>query len=319
MQRFSTALLASALVLGSSLSASAYCRTHTCEFDGRQVCQVDPVTGCGTGGEPARWDGSCISFAVQVEGSEEEDISAETLRLLVAAGFRSWSDGECEGGALTPSLTASYRGETVCDQVEYNCGEQNDNIVMFRDGPSALSANTIALSTIIANLRTGEILDVDIEINSQDFDFYVSPAAPRPGAQDLRLVLNHELGHMLGLSHSTDPEALMRAEYEGDDAIPARDDMNGMCSVFEPSEEDPTCSLEAIEGEGACVGTDGVCPGVAPGAKRSGCSFPMGQMTGWGGFVMGVGVSLCVLLRRRRNPPCSPRRSHSPRRARRED
>ena len=309
MQQSSAALLASALVLTSSFTASAYCRTHTCEFDGRQLCEVDPETGCGTGGELARWDSSCITFAVQVDGSDDEGISAETLSELVSAGFRSWSDGDCDGAGpsvLSPSLAASYRGETVCDQVEYNCGEPNDNIVMFRDDVSSLSANTIALSTIIANLRTGEILDVDIEINSQDFDFYISPEAPKPGAQDLRLVLNHELGHMLGLSHSTDSQALMRAEYEGSDPLPAGDDVSGMCSVFATSDEDPSCRVEVILGSGACVGIDGVCPGVVP-SDRSGCSFPAGQMTGWGGFVMGVGLGLCGLWRRRRKPRCSSR------------
>lgn len=315
MQSSTTALLASALVLTSSLTASAYCRTYTCEFDGRQTCEVDPVTGCGSGGELARWDGNCISFAVQVDGSEDENISAETLRKLVSAGFRSWSDGDCDGagpGVLTPSLTAAYRGETTCDQVEYNCGEQNDNVVMFRDGASSLTANTIALSTIIANLRTGEILDVDIEINSQDFDFYVSPAEPRPGAQDLRLVLNHELGHMLGLSHSLASEALMRAEYGGSNPLPSQDDMNGMCDVFVRSEEDPSCALEVIEGEGACVGSDGVCPAEVA-TKRQDCSFRAGQMTGWSGFVMGVGLGLCALLRRRRIPLGSPAARSSPR------
>jgi hypothetical protein len=170
---------------------------------------------------------------------------------------------------------------------------------MFRDDPSLLAANTIALSTIIANLRTGEILDVDIEINSQDFDFYVSPADPRPGAQDLRLVLNHELGHLLGLSHSMDSQALMRAEYGGSNPLPAPDDVSGMCSVFVTSEEDPRCAGGAIEGEGECVGIDGVCPAEVA-SKRDGCSFGAGQMTGSGGFVMGVGLGLCVLLRRGR-------------------
>lgn len=307
MQRFTTALLSSALVLTASLTASAYCRTHTCEFDGRQICAVDPETGCSSGGELAGWDSDCISFAVQVDGSEEENISAETLRQLVSAGFRSWSDADCDGrGVLSPSLTASYRGETVCDEVEYNCGLPNENIVMFRDDPSLLAANTIALSTIIANLRTGEILDVDIEINSQDFDFYVSPTDARPGAQDLRLVLNHELGHMLGLSHSLDSQALMRAEYGGSNPWPAPDDVSGMCSVFATSAEDPSCEVGAIEGAGECVGTDAVCPAEVA-SKREGCSFRGGQMTGSGGFVMGVGVGLCVLLRRRRNPRGSPR------------
>lgn len=305
MQRLAACLLTSAFMGTLSVAAGAYCRTHTCEFAGREVCEVDPVTGCGSGGVPAGWGSSCLSFAVQVEGSADEGISALTLRQLVSAGFRTWSDAECEGvgpSVLSPSLRASFRGETDCDQVEYNCGEPNDNIVMFRDTGSSLSANTIALSTIIANLRTGEILDVDIELNSQDFDFYISPAPPTPGAQDLRLVLNHELGHMLGLSHSRDAQALMRAEYEGSNPLPAADDVRGMCSVFEPSEADPACPVAAIEGGGACVGSDGRCPApIGAASQRSGCVLGPRGVTGSGAFSMGLGLGLCAVLRRRAN------------------
>src|SRR6185436_15781932 len=129
--------------------------------------------------------------------------------------------------------------------VEFNCGAgpDNDHIVMFRDSGGDLPQTTIALSTIIANTNTGEILDVDIEINSQDFDFYLDDSAGRragaDGAHDLRLVLNHELGHFLGLSHTLVPGALMRAAYDGFDRNPARDDVAGMCKTLTPAGTDP--------------------------------------------------------------------------------
>jgi len=155
-------------------SAWAYCQTHTCEFSGTQMCTWDAAAGCWTGGAVAHWGSSCIDYAVQLDGSRAENISSSTLASVLEDGFRIWSNVSC-GDGVSPELTASYRGLTSCDRVEFNCGalHDNDNVVMFRDNRSDLSATTIALSTIIANTNTGEILDVDVEINSQDFDFYV--------------------------------------------------------------------------------------------------------------------------------------------------
>jgi hypothetical protein len=265
-------LFAAAGVLCAPASALAYCRTHTCEFDGTEVCDTDPETGCSMGGELAHWRSGCITYAVQLDGSREENISPDALQGLLEDGFRAWSDVDCAGSPGTPPLSASYRGETSCDEVEYNCGAQEDNanIVMFRDSNSELSAFTIALSTIIANLNTGEILDVDVELNSQRFEFYVDEADARADAHDLRLVVNHELGHFLGLSHSRVSGALMRSEYEGSSLLPAADDIAGMCSIFPASASDPACSAESVLDQ--CLGADSRCP-VPVQAKSRGCAL----------------------------------------------
>ncbi len=294
-------LLAAAGLLSAPASALAFCRTHTCEFDGTEVCDVDARTGCSIGGELAHWPSGCISYAVQLDGSADADISAEALQGLLEDGFRAWSDVECAGSAGTPPLSAFYRGETSCDQVEYNCGarEDNANIVMFRDGDSDLSGFTIALSTIIANLNTGEILDVDVEINSRTFDFYVDDADARDEAHDLRLVINHELGHFLGLSHSREAGALMRAEYEGSNLLPAADDIAGMCSIFPASGSDPACSGESVLDQ--CLGSDSRCP-VPVQSSTGGCGIaPMqGAAVPAGVWLLSAACVAIALARPRR-------------------
>jgi hypothetical protein len=259
-------------------SAAAFCQTHTCEFSGTQMCTWDAAAGCWTGGAIAHWGSSCMNFVVQRDGSREEGISADELRGVLQDGFRIWSQVDC-GSGLSPELSASYRGQTRCNRVEFNCGARrdNDNIVMFRDGSSDLSETTIALSTIIANTGTGEILDVDIEINSRDFDFYLNDADARPRAHDLRLVLNHELGHFLGLSHTLEKGALMRAAYDGFDRFPAPDDVAGMCRALEQSATDPSCSVERSSGE--CVGIDATCPVEVQAIDDGGCSVSVGPGT----------------------------------------
>jgi Matrixin len=318
MQRFRIVRLVPLLILlstGLPRSAWAFCQTHTCEFSGTQMCTWDAAAGCWTGGAVAHWGSSCISYAVQASGSREEGISPSELASVLDDGFRSWSDVDCGSNGLSPGLTASYRGPTGCDRVEYNCGEKqdndnpgNDNIVMFRDGRSDLSATTIALSTIIANTSTGEILDVDVEINSQDFDFYVNEQDARPEAHDLRLVLNHELGHFLGLSHTLAAGALMRAAYDGFDRFPAADDVAGICKTLKPQSSDPVCSAPSIDGAGVCVGADASCPAPLLQIEEGGCALSPGQASarqrtshpagnGSSGLWLLLGTGLLLLVR----------------------
>jgi hypothetical protein len=328
MQRLRIVWLILALVtIGQPRSAWAFCQTHTCEFSGTQMCTWDAAAGCWTGGAVAHWGSSCIDYAVQLDGSRDERISSTTLASVLEDGFRIWSDVSCGADGLTPELTASYRGLTRCDRVEFNCGslQDNDNVVMFRDNRSDLSATTIALSTIIANTNTGEILDVDVEINSQDFDFYVDAANARPQAHDLRLVLNHELGHFLGLSHTLAPGALMRAAYDGTDRFPAPDDIAGMCKTLTQARTDPACSAEPSTGE--CVGSDATCPpSVQPIEESGGCSLAApgraGPTPAGGRFslawLLGTGLLLFVRGRSTRRRPRNlqwPNRMHSLRRA----
>lgn len=311
MQRIVTSVLAALLATAVPASARAFCQTYTCEFENRGAsCDYDRETGCNSGGVVAHWGSSCISYAVQGDGSIDEDISADELRQLVDEGFAAWTDADCSdvtsvATGATPDFTAVYRGETECDSVEYNCGEGDDNanIVMFRDGDADLSTSTIALSTIIANLRTGEILDVDIEINSQDFDFYIDPSEARRDSQDLRIVINHELGHMLGLSHTFVPGSLMRAAYDSGSPLPAPDDVAGMCAVFGASRSDPECDVSAIEGAGACVGPDSTCPAAVQ-PREDGCTVATAgdaaPAAGLGVFFLAFGASLVRVMRPRR-------------------
>jgi hypothetical protein len=175
---------------------------------------------------------------------------------------------------------------------------------MFRDGQSDLPASTIALSTIMANLKTGEILDVDVELNSDRFDFYLTDATAKPNAHDLRLVLNHELGHFLGLSHTLVQGALMRAAYDGINRFPAPDDIAGMCHALSVGPADPMCSAPLVVDGGACVGSDSSCPvsvARASAGGGGGCALELpAESAGGSIFAVSAALSACGLRRLRR-------------------
>lgn len=253
------------LVLFAAAPSFAFCRTRTCEFDQNVSCEEDPVTLCSTVGVEAYWGIGCIPFAIQRDGSPIDGISADELRAVVENGFDTWSNVSCGNG--TPSFSVFDRGDITCDQIEYNCdaGDENNNIIMFRDSVSDLEPSQLALSILTANLDTGEIFDVDIEINSRDWNFDTGGER----SANLATVINHELGHLLGLSHSLARGALMRASYSGT-AEPGADDIAGVCDIFDSSTRDPACNVSRLDADAACVGSKGTCRVPVQGGETSG-------------------------------------------------
>jgi hypothetical protein len=295
-------------------TAHAYCRTRTCEFRTDVDCRIDR-DGCSTVGEFVYWENQCIPFAIQRDGSDDENISAPELEQLVADGFDTWSSESCPGGG-TPVLSAGSQGDIACDAVEYNCNDRaaNSNIIMFRDNFAntrvGLRLGVIALTTLTANLVTGELFDADIEINSRDEDFEidgdgqgVQPDEPR----DLRGVVNHELGHLLGLSHTETQGALMRAAYEGT-FVPAEDDVSAICAALGRGASDPSCSVATLPAATECLGPDTSCPSQSTTTDESNgcaCELPGAgarRGVGAGDFAGGSAVTLLGLaLARRRS------------------
>jgi hypothetical protein len=287
-------------------SAQAFCRTRTCEFDlseevsFEEACRPDRA-GCSTVGVLTRWGTNCIGYSVQKDGSRAQGIPASAVEPLVEAAFETWTNARCNDGR-TPEISFFNRGLVACNAVEYNCagGDDNGNIIVFRDGPTDLEPDMVALSIITAYLDTGEVLDVDIELNSYFHDFSVDGSVGR----DLRIVLNHEIGHLLGLAHTEDQSALMRTTY-GFSPEPQSDDIAGICAVWRHAESDPACELELTEADAGCVGDFDGCFVERPILRREddGCSCTLPGAGGHGTSALQsllVAASAVLLASRRR-------------------
>jgi MYXO-CTERM domain-containing protein len=265
------------LLFGAAGEAQAFCRTRTCEFAQLDVpCTFDEATGCSKDGAFVFWSSGCFPYAVQRDGSAAEGISASEVAALVDAGFRTWSSVACEGGG-SPAITAESQGLIACDGVEYDCEQPaaNSNLVMFRDDfandSSSLRYGVIALTTLTANTTSGEVFDADIEINSRDEDFeLVGTTRMNPEARDLRGVINHELGHLLGLSHSYEAGALMFPAYDGRTA-PSLDDRQGICEALDVG-PNPVCETAALGIDAGCIGSDTSCTVRRRAPDPGGCS-----------------------------------------------
>jgi MYXO-CTERM domain-containing protein len=277
--------LASAL---NATAAQAFCRTSTCD---PQVgsCNTDE-SGCATGGPYLQWWNACVSFGVQKDGSPRRGVDYVEAISLVRNAFVRWQSVSCDGAR--PSIVFDANSTPVtCPHPEYNQDGGNANAWMFRDEdwPYEGAGSTLALTTVTFNVRTGEIFDADVEINS--YTNALAYGEVTAGA-DLASIVTHEAGHFLGLSHSTNPEATMFATYQkhGSSLTTLHpDDVAGVCATY-PPQNARECNFTPRHGFSSECG----------GEPKEGCSVsvagaPNGRSVWWLTF-----AAAALLARRRR-------------------
>ena len=220
--------------LSTSTSARAYCRTNSCDASRGENCSVDK-DGCRQGGKALYWGVSPVPFLVDQAGSDKNKVDAAAFDQVIAAAFHTWSAANC-GKSMHPNIGGVSMGQTSSSTVEYLAGQENANIFMFRDDMWMATApgSALALTTVSYDWHTGEIYDADVEVNGTGGN--ITNGRPTDGA-DLPSIMTHEVGHFLGLDHSSKKSATMFLSYvpgKGDLRGLDVDDMAAVCLIYPP-------------------------------------------------------------------------------------
>lgn len=263
--------------LGRTNNALAHCRTSACGALASDPCATDS-SGCPTGGVPLGWPLDSSLTVVCTSGCDD------LVMLALREAVSSWQRVRCDG--VAPRIIVALSNEIPVAQ------ERNLVFVEVVTEAWPYGATAVGRTILEFGASSGTLLRATISLNAEQFVLGFATAGDEVDAQ---AVLTHELGHALGLAHSSVREATMRAEaevgYASELSTLHEDDEQGLCWLYSPE-----LSNVAAGGEGG---------GPSPsGQGAAGCSVAHP------GATMGAGWLATLLLlvgRRRRTVSRTPR------------
>ncbi|MCK5072622.1 MAG: matrixin family metalloprotease [Bacteriovoracaceae bacterium] len=162
-----------------------------------------------TGNAPIRWPYSTI------EGARLTFVAANTFSGAEIADFETlagqWDDSHPDYDFFNYPATEVANKDTG-NLDDYYDGEMG--IYKSTTWFNEISSNALGITQFFAIRRNAgtsseflELVHVDIIMNYRDYEF--DPADPEYSNFDLSSVMLHELGHFLGVGHSSDSNAVM--------------------------------------------------------------------------------------------------------------
>ncbi|MGH9853859.1 MAG: matrixin family metalloprotease [Blastocatellia bacterium] len=159
----------------------------------------------GANGTPVSWNlsnpvtteviGGRIVYNLNSAGSDNLPFSQ--VEQAIAASFQAWEDAPTSSIAFTrgPNTTSTTTGNDNLLQIFWL-----ENSTTTPDGLNIAGALGVArLTTIASGPRAGEIIDGSLVFNGNQFQWATDG---RNNAADVAEVATHEIGHLIGLSHT---------------------------------------------------------------------------------------------------------------------
>lgn len=263
MRAWLSSVVVVASVLGLVGDAGAYCRSTTC--GNKESCQKD-ADGCNVTGAPLFWETRCVGVRLDARGVSTLPF-ADVSRALDAA-LETWSTVSCGG---KPASIAYGRLPDI-DCFDPGKAPPELDLITFREGdwPYVGAENALAFTTTSFDPKTGAIRGIHMDLNAAQRVFTVASTTQ---AYDLQSVLTHELGHALGLAHSSVPDATMYFSYPGGNTLLRDldpDDVAAVCDAYPPSRV-AACDTTPKNAAAAA------CEAPAAADPPSGCSVGAGD------------------------------------------
>lgn len=254
-----------------------------------RVDDGDPQSAC------LYWtEGKTITFRQNVDGNP--DTPQETEFTAVTKSFATWQTQQTSCGSLV--LTEGPRTSTRYAGYD-ETSASNENVVLFRQkmcndvvpsGDQCLADDdcgnkydcwqhaptAIAITTTSFNPKSGLILDSDIELNAPRFLFTAVDSPPCPVnmysvscvATDVQNTVTHEVGHLLGLGHTSELGSTMAPRADPGETSKRTLDANSakfICDVYPAGKPSKSCVIKVL-GDETLAAPKGGCAAVPGGA-----------------------------------------------------
>lgn len=185
------------------------------------------LSGCGP--PPARWSGGTVSFCIAPSG-RPANVADSDFRSMIAEAAATWSRQEA---AITVVIGAD------CPEGQVFGNFRNE--IGWSQEINATDANRAAAT--IGRWRTSTVTG-EKTFAEADLALSVRFAGEIP-PQCLRAVILHEMGHSLGLGHSTTPGDLMFASFNPNvlstcTTTPSAEDKQALQTLYGPSPAQPS-------------------------------------------------------------------------------
>lgn len=242
----------------------------------------------GASGRYLYWPQRTIDYTLNKLGCK--DVSLQATLGAVKRSFFTWASPSCTDiYFIYKGLSAETKTNLVLGQ-----NEKPDlaNLVVWHNTwpPKGVSSADVtkempAVTTVVYSTETGVIVDADIDLNGHDF-FWTSTDDATKSATDIQNILTHEIGHLLGLTHSSNQGATMYEsthQSELEKRTLHADDQLGVCTIYPFGDTTP-------KGSGQ---------GSVPQEVQGGCATARGGGGATAGLVL-LGLAALLALRRRR-------------------
>jgi hypothetical protein len=221
----------------------------------------------------------CIKFAIDGSSAARVGVNHDQLLGVVESAFGRWAAVECAGGGR-PGFVASSAGvvNTLGNFFCASAPEANLGVWSFPERWNHASSSVGFTTLWLGN--QGSILDADVELN---IDWLSGSGGELSDV--LLTVATHEAGHVLGIDHSDDPEALMAASYSDgltSDRSLTPDDVSAVCTLYPPATGALECPSPAVREQGL---SPAACRRASQRPSDAGCVFQRGRPSLFAGIV----------------------------------